>query len=255
MPRILLTNDDGIHAPGLMAARRALEPLGELLVLAPLTEQSACSHALTLNRPMRLREVRGHGHAVDGTPADCVLLASEGVLGGAPPDLVVSGINAGGNLGQDVAYSGTVGAAMEAAFRSIPALAISQVGYHDLDYTLAARFLAAMVGTLLHQGLPVGTLLNVNVPKHPTQPTRYRVTRLGRHGYRDVVAQMKDPRGRPILWLGGSWAGFEPIEGSDCVAIDAGLISVSPLRMELCPADLDGVTQGWEVEGFDPQPA
>ncbi|MBN2362056.1 MAG: 5'/3'-nucleotidase SurE [Deltaproteobacteria bacterium] len=252
--RILLTNDDGITAPGLAAARAALEPLGELLVVAPEHEQSAVSHSITLNRPLRMREVAPRTHAVDGTPGDCVLLACEVLLRDLSLDLVVSGINAGGNLGSDVIYSGTVGAAMEGALRGLPAIAISLVGYHDLDFSLAARFLGALAEEVLANGVPAHCVLNVNVPKRATEPARYRLATLGEHRYGDVVEQRLDPRGRPYYWIGGHWKGFESIAGSDCVAIGEGCISVTPLRLKPCAEQHLAALRDRQVKGFDKSP-
>jgi len=252
--RILLTNDDGISARGLAAARAALEPLGELYVVAPEREQSAVSHSITLNRPLRMRELAPRTHAVDGTPSDCVFMTCEVLLRDQPPDLVVSGINAGGNLGVDVIYSGTVGAAMEGALRGLPSIAVSLVGYHDLDFALAARFLAALAADVLANGLPPNTMLNVNVPKRAVEPLHYRYTTLGDHHYGDVVERRSDPRGRPYYWIGGHWQGFEPIAGSDCVAIADGHVSVTPLRFKLCADEHLAELGQRRVKGFEPAP-
>lgn len=251
MARILLTNDDGILAPGIQAARTALQDLGHVVTVAPLYEQSASSHAITLTRPLRVRKMEGQGHAVTGTPADCVFMAFEVIMREQLPDLVISGINAGANLGIDVLYSGTVAAALQGALRGVPAIAISQVGYHDLDYSLAARFLPAIASDVLKHGLPAETVLNVNVPKRPQTPVKYSVTKLGRHGYSDVVEERSDPRNRPYYWIGGTWAGFEKIEGSDCVAISEGVISVTPLRVVLSQPDLVAQLAHRRVPGFE----
>lgn len=249
MPRILLTNDDGVLAPGLAAAQQALQPLGDVQVVAPLYEQSATSHSITLGRPLRLRNFDGR-IAVDGSPADCVFMAREVIMADAPPDVVVSGINAGANLGRDVAYSGTVAAAMEATFRGIPAIAISQVGIHDLSFEQAAEFLRPLVQQVLARGLPAQTMLNVNVPKQVVAPARFAVTSLGHHRYADVIDSLKDPHGHPVYWIGGRWAGYDDIPGSDCVAIGDGRISVTPLRFEWNDAQARQSLAHWELEGF-----
>lgn len=249
MPRILLTNDDGVLGPGLLAAQQALEQIADVHVVAPLHQQSASGHAITLTRPLRVHDVQGR-QAVDGSPADCVFIAREVLMADKPPDLLVSGINAGANLGRDVAYSGTVAAAMEGTFRGIPAIAISQVGIHDLSYELAAEFLRSLVLKVLDTGLPAQTMLNVNIPKHPETPLRFAVTSLGQHAYRDVISKQQDPHGRPVYWIGGTWAGFEEIPGSDCLTIAAGQISVTPLRFEWDDAAARQRLSSWELEGF-----
>lgn len=254
MPRILLTNDDGILAPGIAAAHQALKKLGEVTVLAPNTEQSATSHAITLNRPLRMKEFAGKGYALDGKPADCVFLACEEVMKAAPPDLVVSGINSGGNLGWDVVYSGTVAAALEASLRGIPAIAISLVATHDFCFATAASFLADLAADVLRNGMPKGSVLNVNVPKAPKQPAQYSMTSLGRHHYADVIEKRIDPRQKPYYWIAGTWDGFEPIAGTDCVAIDAGVISVTPLRFNLCLQSQGETTAPRDLQGFEHAP-
>jgi len=249
--RILLSNDDGIAAAGIAAARRALAPLGEVVTVAPQHEQSASSHAITLNRPLRVSPQDADSFAVDGTPCDCIFMACEHLLQDRPIDLVVSGINAGANLGVDVLYSGTVAAAMEGAIRGLPAIAISQVGNHDLDFETAAAFLAPVARAVLERGLPAGVMLNVNVPKRLAQPVRYRFTALGAHRYEDVVEQRSDPRERPYYWIAGRWAGYEPIEGSDCAVIGAGQISITPLRFNLSVGDQPEALEAWGIEGFE----
>lgn len=254
MPRILLTNDDGVHAPGLLAAQQALQQIAEVQVLAPLQQQSASSHAITLTRPLRVHDFHQR-QAVDGSPADCVFIAHEVLMAENPPDLLVSGINAGANVGRDVAYSGTVAAAMEGAFRGIPSIAISQVGVHDFDYTLAARFLRSLASKVLDEGLPAQTMLNVNIPKKAAEPAHFAVTSLGRHYYKDVIDRLEDPHGHPVYWIGGSWAGYDEIPGSDCVAIAAGQISLTPLRFEWNDLAAHQRLASWELEGFARQNA
>jgi 5'-nucleotidase len=201
-----------------------------------------------------VKPVKGLGYAVDGTPCDCVFLACEQLLRAAPPDLLVSGINAGGNLGADVLYSGTVAVAMEGTLRGIPSIAMSLVGTHDLDFSEAARFLGALAPEVIRRGLPEGILLNVNVPKRPATPRRYRVTTLGRHTYADVIDAREDPRRRPYYWIAGRWDGYDPIEGSDCVAIGEGEISVTPLHFGFGAQEhADGLRE-WGLEGFEKTP-
>jgi 5'-nucleotidase len=228
MPILLVTNDDGVHAAGLAALAQALDDLGDVYVLAPEREQSACGHALTLHRPLRVERVRERWFAVNGTPSDCVNL---GVLGFLPerPVLIASGINHGTNLGDDVTYSGTVSAAMEGLLLGVPSIAISLVPGGDFgEAGRAARLVAARV---LVEGLPPKTLLNVNVPAEP--PRGIRVTRLGHRVYSGKIVEQIDPRGRTHYWIGGGEPAWELLEGSDMAAVNEGLVSVTPVHLDL----------------------
>ena len=228
MPLILVTNDDGVHARGLAALAEALGELGDVWVIAPEREQSACGHALTLHRPVRAVEVSERRFAVNGTPSDCVNLAVLGFLP-EPPLLVASGINHGGNLGDDVTYSGTVSAAMEATLLGVPAIAVSLLDGGDLDDAAAAAKLVAM--RVLVAGLPRKTLLNVNVP--PQTPRGIRLTRLGHRVYSDKIVEQRDPRGRSHYWLGGGEPAWEALEGTDMGAIHEGYVAVTPVHLDL----------------------
>lgn len=199
--------------------------------MAPDRESSAVSHALTLSRPLRLVEVAPRHHVVDGTPTDCIALALGHVLKGQRVDLVVSGINYGANMGDDVHYSGTVSAAFEAAVQGLPAIAISQVGGNGWDLTHAAAFARKLVERVLERGISPGTLLNVNVP--PGAPRGVAVTRLGKHRYTEGVIEDTDPRGKKCYWIGGGAPVWERIPGTDFVAIDDGLISITPLQRDM----------------------
>jgi 5'/3'-nucleotidase len=228
MPILLVTNDDGVHAAGLAALAQALDDLGDVYVLAPEREQSACGHALTLHRPLRVEPVRERWYAVNGTPSDCVNL---GVLGFLPerPVLIASGINHGTNLGDDVTYSGTVSAAMEGLLLGVPSIAVSLVPGGDFaEAGRAARLIAARV---LVEGLPPKTLLNVNVPAEP--PRGMRVTRLGHRVYSGKIVEQVDPRGRKHYWIGGGEPAWELLEGSDMSAVNEGLVSVTPVHLDL----------------------
>ena len=230
-PLILVSNDDGIHAAGINALHQALAPLGEVWVVAPELEQSAVSHGMTLHRPIRARQAADRRVAVEGTPTDCVYLALHKLLP-RPPALVVSGINHGGNMGDDVLYSGTVAAAMEGALHGIPAIAVSRMGPCDSpDFSVASAFTEALARRVLDQGLPTGTLLNVNVPSGATQPVPYAWCALGSHHWKPTVEERKDPRGKAYFWLGGPWLGHDEIPGTDCSVLAKGLISVTPLRV------------------------
>jgi 5'-nucleotidase len=226
---ILVTNDDGIHAPGLDALAAALESLGEVYVVAPDRERSAVGHALTLHRPLRAEAVGERRYAVNGTPSDCVNLGILGLLP-AGPVLVAAGINHGANLGDDVTYSGTVSAAMEGTLLGVLSMAVSQV---DAGGSLepAAEVARAVAGRLLAEGLPPQTLLNVNVP--PGTPAGVRMTRLGHRVYSAKAVQDVDPRGRPYYWIGAGSPTWEEDEGSDIAAVHNGWASVTPLHLDL----------------------
>src|SRR5881296_1108871 len=234
MAVLLVTNDDGIHAAGVAALASALDDLGEVHVLAPEREQSACGHALTLHRPLRVQPLRERWHAVNGTPSDCVNI---GVLGFLPerPALIVSGINHGTNLGDDVTYSGTVSAAMEGTLLGVPSLAVSAVGRGSFRFEAAAAFSARLAAWVLERGLPPDTLLNVNVPAPKDgQPIGgFALTRMGRRRYGDAIVEKVDPRGKKYYWIGGEELEFVQDEGTDFHAVNQGLISVTPIHLDL----------------------
>jgi 5'-nucleotidase len=230
---ILLSNDDGIHSEGLGALERALAELGEVFVVAPDRERSAASHSLTLHRPLRVVGLGERRYAVDGTPTDCVNLAVNGVLPRRPA-LVMSGINKGANLGDDVTYSGTVSAAMEGTLLGIPSIAVSLVGRDDFDFAAAGRFSRVLATHVLAHGLPRDTLLNVNVPDRPAEEQRgFALTRQGRRRYGDVIVEKVDPRGRKYYWIGGDDLGFVEEEGTDFSAVSRGLISITPIHLDM----------------------
>jgi 5'-nucleotidase len=228
---ILVSNDDGIQSEGLTRLARAMEAIDDVVVVAPDREQSAVAHALTIGRPLRADEVRPRWFAVDGTPTDCVNLALNGLLVNRPW-LVVSGINLGANLGDDITYSGTVSAAMEAVLLGVPAVAFSQVGRVAFDFDAAADFARVLVSGLKQRELPPDTLLNVNVPEGP-RPKGYAVTRMGKRRYGDAIVEKIDPRGRKYYWIGGDELAFTADPGTDFSAIHNGLISVTPLHLDL----------------------
>jgi 5'-nucleotidase len=229
-PLVLLANDDGYRARGLGLLAQALRPLADVFVCAPEVEQSAASHALSLHRPLRLFSQGEQVFSVDGTPADCVYVALHAEQRILPrrPDVVVSGVNHGVNLGDDVFYSGTVAAAREGALKGIPSLAVSAA--IDANLEAAAQLAARLTLALAELGRgPV--LVNVNVPKGSGWPLR--ATRLGRRIYRDEVEFRRDPRGREYLWIGGPGAAHEPVQGSDTEAFDAGEVGITPLVLDL----------------------
>ena len=232
--RILVSNDDGIRAAGIRALEAALAPLGDVWVVAPDREQSAAGHSLSLYRPLRVEELDDRHFAVDGTPTDAVNLALNGIMKPGRADLVVSGINHGGNLGDDITYSGTVSAAMEGTLLGVPSIAVSLAGRDATDFAPAAEFAARLAAAVLEHGMPRDTLLNVNVPNIPVEQLRgYRITRQGKRRYGDAIVEHLDPRGRKYYWIGGDDLGFVPGEGTDCSAVADGFISISPLHLDL----------------------
>jgi 5'-nucleotidase len=250
MPRILVTNDDGVRSDGILALARALEPIGDVTIVAPLTEASAIGHALTLRRPLRLENVGDRIYGVDGTPTDCVNIAVTKVLGGMP-DLVVSGINKGYNLGDDVTYSGTVAGALEGALLGIPSLAVSLERSRDtFDFSQAAAAAAAVATAVLQNGLPTRTLLNVNVPRKKSRG--FRITVQARRNHVTSVAEKLDPRQQPYFWIEEGQSAWESNERSDYAAVKAGYISITPLHPDLTHYDalshVERLSFGQEVE-------
>lgn len=231
MTRILLTNDDGIHADGLQAAAEALRELGRVTVVAPLVEASAIGHALTLRRPLRLDRLGEDRYAVDGTPTDCVNIAVATIVGELPA-LIVSGINRGWNLGDDVTYSGTVSGALEGALLGVPALAVSlEAAREPNDFAAAARATATLARAILAKGLPARTFLNVNVPLGA--PKGFRVTVQARRNHVTKVGERRDPRGLSYFWIEEAQNEWEPHDRSDYQAVRDGYISVTPLQPDL----------------------
>jgi 5'-nucleotidase len=236
-PRILVTNDDGVESRGLLALKQALEPMGDVTVVAPDTNQSAVGHQKTLMRPLRVRERTltdgSIAYSVDGSPTDAVSLAFLGYFGYGF-DLVASGINYGANLGDDITYSGTVSAAMEAVINNCPAFAISQEYYEHPDFALAGRAAAAVARNILEHGLSPGELINVNVPAVPLEEfDGVEITRLGKRVYQDELIQRVDPRGIPYFWIGGPPPSGLSVEGTDFHAIVHRRIAVTPIHLDL----------------------
>lgn len=250
---ILVTNDDGVTAPGLLALAQQMRTLGEVSILAPDRNWSASGHVKTMHRPLRVKEIKlsdgSDALATDGAPSDCVALAVLGVLQ-KDIDLVVSGINPNANLGHDVTYSGTVTAAMEALIWDLPGIAVSldSPGNHlgGLDYQSAAQVARQVVGKVIRNGLPAGTLLNVNVPYRPyDQLEGWRITRLGLRVYRDQLDSRIDPRGVPYYWIGGEAPTGVPDEGTDFWALDQGFVSITPLQMDMTAYSAMEALQSW----------
>ena len=234
----LATNDDGYLAPGLSALVRALEPCGEVYVVAPDREQSATSHSLTLHHPLRVTEHGERRYHVDGSPTDCVLLAVQGPLVPGRPDFVFSGINHGGNMGEDVSYSGTVAAAMEGTILGIPSVAISLVGGDvallDGYSELVQAIVREIISTPREKSFPEDTLLNINLPPVPASTVKgVRVAPLGKRVYENAVLVDKDPRGKTYYWIGGSEPTWRGDEDSDFRRVEEGYITITPLHLDL----------------------
>lgn len=247
--RLLVTNDDGYLALGIRTLARAAGRLGSVAVVAPDREQSATSHSLTLHHPLRARLTGDGGHVIDGTPTDCVILAV-GELLDERPDVVLSGVNHGPNMGEDVLYSGTVAAAMEATMLGIPAVAVSYAG-SDFEHVEAweerlAELLSGLVG---RKDFPEETLLNVNLPPLPPDQVKgVRVTTLGRRAYADSLTRARDPNGREYFWIGGGQSRWWGGPDSDFRAVESGYISVTPLHLDLTNYDLVKEIGEWGIE-------
>jgi 5'-nucleotidase len=235
--KILLSNDDGYHAAGLAALARSLRDQAELVIVAPDRNQSGSSHSLTLDNPLRVGRTEAGIYFVNGTPTDCVHLAITGLLKDEP-DMVISGVNHGANLGDDVLYSGTVAAAIEGRFLGLPAMAVSLVSDSSDNLDTAARAAAALLQRLQQQPLPADTILNVNVPDRPwDELAGFRATRLGfRHRSEAAVPQL-DPKGRTVYWVGPAGGGQDAGPGTDFHAIEQGFVSVTPLQVDLTRHD------------------
>jgi 5'-nucleotidase len=231
MPKILITNDDGVHSAGIVALDKALQSLGEVIVVAPAHEMSAASHSLTLMRPLRLDRIDDRHYSVDGTPTDCVTLAMNYLMKDDPPDLVVSGINKGANLGEDVSYSGTVAGALEAAMYGLPGIAVSLAMRTAFEFEHAAEFAVELARLVLSDGLPRGSLLNVNVPPGPVRGAR--LTRQGTKVSRPTIIEGTDPRQRKYYWIGEQKFSANADEGTDYAALREGLVSITPLRNDM----------------------
>lgn len=253
MHTILLTNDDGISSPGIRALEEVFSPFGDVYTVAPETEQSAVAHALTLHRPLRAEQLGRNRFYVNGTPTDCVIVALSKLLP-KKPDIIISGINNGANLGDDITYSGTVAAAMEGTLLGIPSVAISLVtdykngnGFHGYSAKLeeAARFAKETVEKILVKGLPRDTLLNINVPGSATVEG-VKITKQGKRVYDNAIRELKDPRGRECYWIGGGTPQWEAGGDTDLDAVHSGFISITPIHLDLTNYDaLSYLTEEW----------
>jgi 5'-nucleotidase len=248
----LLTNDDGIDAPGIKALWQELVRIAEITVVAPDGERSASSQAITVHQPIRVDSYCiDHPHIcgwrIGGTPTDCVKLGVETLMP-EPPDLVVSGINQGSNMGTDVLYSGTVSAAIEGALNGIPSIAVSLDTWQPFDFAPAAQFTAKLVQAVIHHALPPNTLLNVNVPALPIEKLGdVVITKLGTRQYENTFERRLDPRGRTYYWMGGSIVDIENEQDSDVIAIKTGKISVTPVHFDLTNYAMIDLLKGWNL--------
>ena len=246
--RILITNDDGVHAPGLAALLKRVSEVAEVVVVAPDREQSAVGHALTLHHPLRAARISENIFSVDGTPTDCVNLGIHSLLS-FRPDLVISGVNRGGNVCDDVTYSGTVAAALEATLMGIPAIAVSLVtqgaGEH---YDAAAACAARLALKVMEKGLPPDTFLNVNVPDLPAELLKVPlITSQGKRSYEGTIVDKVDPRGRNYYWIGTADLSFQDIPGTDYHAVSRGHVSITPMHIDLTNYASIETLKGWEV--------
>jgi 5'-nucleotidase len=246
--RILCTNDDGYLANGLNVLARAARTLGEeVSIVAPDREQSATSHSLTLHHPLRARRSRDGAQMVDGTPTDCVILAVGELLPNRP-DFVLSGINHGPNMGEDVLYSGTVAAAMEATVLGIPSIAISYAGFEPEEIEGWEETITRLLRELIREDFPEDTLLSVNLPPIPPGEVKgVRVTSLGRRRYSDSLTRAEDPSGKEYFWIGGGRTDWSGPADSDFMAVREGFISVTPLHLDLTNYRLLESVRGWDI--------
>ncbi len=233
-PTILVTNDDGVHSEGIQALAKALQEVGEVYIVAPDREESAIAHSLTLHRPLRVEKIRKNVYTVDGTPADCIHLGVNAILP-ERPRLIASGINKGGNLGDDVTYSGTVSAAFEGTLLGIPSFAISLVSRSHFRFQTAARFAVRVAQAILKYGLPKDTLLNINVPNLKEKEIKsYKITEQGRWIHNgNAVVEKVDPRGKKYYWIGGGQLLFSKKRNTDVEAVQNAYISITPLHLDL----------------------
>jgi 5'-nucleotidase len=251
-PHILVTNDDGVGAPGLLALQKALQEVGEVTVFAPDHNWSAAGHTRTMHKPLRVNQATlldgTPVYTTTGAPSDCVALVVLGLLD-HQPDLVVSGINQGANVGHDITYSGTIAAAMEAVISGIPSLAVSLDSYQSQDFACAAQFAARLVRLVLERGLPPSTFLNVNVPAVPqNEIAGVKITRLGQRVYRDKLVERQDPRGRDYYWIGGEPPGGVPDEGTDIWALANNYVSITPLHLDMTEYQTMEQLRRWGLE-------
>jgi 5'-nucleotidase len=250
--KILVTNDDGVHSKGILSLAKALQEVGQVYVVAPDTEKSAIAHSLTLHHPLRVEKIKKDIYAVDGTPADCVHLAVNIILP-ERPQLLVSGINKGGNLGDDVTYSGTVSAAMEGTLLGVPSFAVSLASRSHYKFDSAARVAVRVARLVARNGLPQDTFLNVNVPNVPYKKIRsFKITRQGRWTHNgSAVIEKVDPRGRKYYWIGGGQLIFDKRKNTDFEAVSGGSVSITPLHLDMTDYPSISTLKKWNFENLE----
>jgi 5'-nucleotidase len=247
MRDILVTNDDGISAEGIRALAGVLEEIGRVIVVAPEQQQSASSHSITLDKPVRINEYSRDRYGVSGTPTDCVLLAVHGILGGKP-DIIVSGINHGPNMGEDVNYSGTVAAAIEGSILGIPSIAVSVASWKPVSFEASAEAAKYLAKSMMDREHLKSCLWNVNIPPLPKSEIKgIKITKLGSRVYNDVVIKKKDPRGKDYFWIAGGEPGWSKEENTDFAAVNAGFISVTPMQLDFTDYKSIVELKGWDL--------
>ncbi|MBF0566609.1 MAG: 5'/3'-nucleotidase SurE [Nitrospirae bacterium] len=246
-PLILVTNDDGVGSDGLMALYEAMKEIADTVVVAPDRERSATSHSLTMHRPLKVVEVQRNVYTVNGTPTDCVAIGLEKILRRTPA-LLASGINRGGNLGDDITYSGTVSAAIEGTLMGVPSFAISVAGEGGYIFKTAAAFAKKIAMIILRKGLPKDTLLNINVPNLPEGDLAgVKFTKQGKRVYKNAIHETFDPWGRQHYWIGGGTPSWEDDEDTDFLAVESRCISISPIHLDLTNYDaLSCIKREWK---------
>ena len=246
MKTLLITNDDGIHSPGLMALKQAVEGLGRVVVIAPERDNSAVSHSLTMNRPLKITEIAEDTFMIDGTPTDCVAVGIRKIVEDKPA-LLLSGINSGANLGDDISYSGTVAAAIEGTMYSIPSMAISATGDPPYDFSGPRTIARTVAKKILKTGLPDNTLVNVNIP--PDHKQKIRITRQGRRLWKNSIKETLDPKGLKYYWIGGGTPVHDDNRDTDVHAIKNGFVSITPIQLDLTsPEGMNYLRNNWFSE-------
>ncbi|MCX7966830.1 MAG: 5'/3'-nucleotidase SurE [Syntrophorhabdaceae bacterium] len=236
---ILLSNDDGIHSEGLTTLKETLEKYHDVIAVAPEKERTCISHAVTIHKPLRIKKINDNTYCTNGTPADCICLALNKILP-KKPDLIISGINKGPNMGQDVHYSGTVAAAKEGALMGIPSMAVSISAREHFYFKDAGEVVMRLLGLLGNtlQKTFKDVFLNVNIPNLPYDKIKgFLVTRLGKRVYNDIVTERIDPRGNKYYWIGGNGDTYEKLDGSDFIAVENGYVSITPITLDITNSD------------------
>ena len=249
MIRILVTNDDGVYSPGLETLMGELKKLGKVTAVVPHQERSSVGHSITLHSPLRINRFKDNVFITTGTPSDCILIGLFDVFKEHRPDIIVSGINIGPNLGDDITYSGTVAASIEATMRGVPSFAVSVASFSQCRYDVAAKFSHKLSKYILENGLPENTFLNVNVPNVPPSKVRgVKITKLGKRIYKDKLIKRRDPRGGVYYWIGGGEPASDRRDGTDTSAILKNSISVTPVHLDLTNYRSIEELRNWNIQ-------